>query len=81
MADTNQLTIEEISEGHGFKVGDTVCRIEDREQVRATVLEVLNAGEEETLHISYVEGGHGYWSASSLRKPTAEELAQWGVEQ
>lgn len=71
-----QLTIEEIAEGPAFKVGDVVCRIEDREQVRATVLELCD---QETVHISYHEGGHGYWSCSSLRLPTAEELQRWGL--
>jgi hypothetical protein len=75
----SDITAVAAAPAHDFKVGDTVCRIEDREQVRATVLEIISVGDEDTLHISYHEGGNGYWSASSLRKPTAEEAAAWGL--
>jgi hypothetical protein len=61
---------------HTFKVGETVCRIEDREQVRAVVKELCG---EESLCIAYHEGGEGYWPASALRYPTPEEAAAWGL--
>lgn len=44
--------------------GQQVERIENREGVKATVLEVTPEG---TVLISYEEGGSGWWPAVCLR--------------
>jgi hypothetical protein len=50
-----------------FKVNDRVNRIEERENVSSTVLEVIQTFDGDTIYrISYDEGGFGYWFESDL---------------
>jgi hypothetical protein len=50
-----------------MKVGDRVNRIEDREVTGGTVLEVVPLGDDEiSIHISYDEGGDGWWPIHCL---------------
>jgi hypothetical protein len=50
-----------------FKVNDRVKRIEDRENVSSTVLEVIQTLDGDSIYlISYDEGGFGYWFESDL---------------
>jgi hypothetical protein len=50
-----------------MKVGDIVNRIEDREIVGATILEVVKCSDEECVFlIAYDEGGQGWWPKDSL---------------
>lgn len=71
-----------MSTSHIFQVGDRVERIEDRAEVLATVIAVLESpgmnlpGRENDVivEISYDEGGSGFWPSSNLRPvvPTEE---------
>ena len=60
-----------------FPVGTQVCRIEDRVQIRSTVLAVCEGG---SVHIRYHEGGDGYWPVDAIRLPTQEELDMWAAD-
>ena len=51
-----------------FSTGQKVNRIEDREVTGATVLEVT----EDSIHISYDEGGDGWWPLETLIAVTPE---------
>lgn len=58
-----------------FVVGEEVERIENRTDVRATVLSITERDDENVIEISYVEGGTGWWPESSLCK-VADNVAQ-----
>lgn len=45
-----------------FHIGDRVNRVEDRDEVGATVVEI----DGESVLIAYDEGGEGWWPASAL---------------
>ena len=50
-----------------FQTGATVERIEDRPQVLATVLQVVEGPMGAIAELSYEEGGSGWWPVDSLR--------------
>jgi len=50
-----------------LQIGATVERIEDRPQVLATVIQVLEGPMGEIAELSYEEGGSGWWPVDSLR--------------
>lgn len=49
-----------------YKVGYTVWRIEDRPTTKAEVLEVIDGPLGFSYHISYEEGGDGWWPEDAL---------------
>jgi hypothetical protein len=46
--------------------GQSVKRLEDRPQVRATVLTVEDGPDGQLLELAYEEGGYGWWPASRV---------------
>jgi hypothetical protein len=54
-----------------YQVGDTVRRMEDREQTLAVVLGVENLGSWQLLHLGYTEGGTGWWPESAVEPEVA----------
>lgn len=51
-----------------FNIGDEVERIEQRETVKAVVINVDTSGEETNYELEYEEGGTGWWPESSIKK-------------
>lgn len=51
-----------------FQIGDRVERIENREEVSATVISIDDTNEEKVYGLEYDEGGTGWWPESCLRK-------------
>lgn len=52
-----------------YKVGDRVRRIEDREVVGATILQVVEMGDGSwSVELQYDEGGTGWWPVSAIEK-------------
>jgi hypothetical protein len=68
---------------HTFQIGDRVERIEDREQVSATVISInespvtgSNGEMEQTVEISYDEGGSGWWPSTCLSALPATQVEE-----
>jgi len=55
-----------MSEAMTFIPGQSVKRLEDRPQVRATVLTVEDGPDGQLLELAYEEGGYGWWPASRV---------------
>lgn len=53
-----------------FQPGELCDRIENRADVRATVLEVVG---EHSVLIAYIEGGSGWWPPDALAPVLQEE--------
>jgi hypothetical protein len=53
-----------------FQPGELCDRIENRADVRATVLAVVG---EDAVQIAYIEGGSGWWPPDALAPVTLEE--------
>lgn len=53
-----------------FQPGDLCDRIEDRNDVRATVLVVVG---QHSIEIAYIEGGSGWWPPDALAPVTPED--------
>lgn len=57
-----------------YKVGDRVRRIEDREVVGATILQVVEMGDGGwSVELQYDEGGTGWWPVSCIEHEPSEE--------
>ena len=54
-----------------FAVGDRVERLEQRAQVGAVVLAVVEDWEGQYLELAYEEGGSGWWPASCVKRNEA----------
>ena len=54
-----------------FAVGDQVERLEQRAQVGAVVLAVVEDWDGQCLELAYVEGGTGWWPASCVKRVEA----------
>lgn len=54
-----------------FAVGDRVERLEQRAQVGAVVLAVVEDWEGQCLELAYEEGGSGWWPASCVKRNEA----------
>ena len=54
-----------------FAVGDQVERLEQRAQVGAVVLAVVEDWEGQCLELAYEEGGTGWWPASCVKPAEA----------
>lgn len=54
-----------------FAVGDQVERLEQRAQVGAVVLAVVEDWHGQWLELAYVEGGTGWWPASCVKRVEA----------
>jgi hypothetical protein len=54
-----------------YKTGDRVRRLEARAQVGAVVLTAEEGWEEQTLELSYDEGGTGWWPSSAVEPDDA----------
>jgi hypothetical protein len=57
-----------------YKVGDRVRRIEDREVVGATILQIVDMGSMGySVELQYDEGGTGWWPVSCIEPEVVPE--------